>query len=171
MAITEEDIKEGLSECFFSAITTISGYNITIPKRDYSVDMKIHEVASREQNDKNRFYDTGREIDIQLKCTIYKKENVIDGKIKYSLNVNNYNDLILRRKSIVPLILVLFLLPEEKSEWIDVKDNEIALRKFGFWYVPDSNELSDNKSNVTIKIPLTNKIDKNTIAMLFNRYG
>ncbi len=60
----------------------------------------------------------------------------------------------------MPLILILFILPDCELEWVKVFEDELIISKHAYWYYPDANDnKSGNSFSQTIEIPLDNKID------------
>lgn len=112
-------------------------------------------------------------IDIQLKSTTASKVTITNGEIGYKLEEKTYNKLILRRdKGNVPLILILFILPEEREDWVKVKSDELLLRKHAFWFYPDSSAtFTGNKSSITIKIPQAQQLDIDFFPDILTHFG
>lgn len=69
--MTEELKKEAISIKYLEVIANYNGYSTSWPGKDYGVDLTVSEIGIRTENDKNRHYDTGRELKIQAKSTLY----------------------------------------------------------------------------------------------------
>jgi hypothetical protein len=89
------------------------------------------------------------------------------------LDANNYNDLIVRKNTCNnPLILILFILPENRNEWLNISNEELILRKCAYWYLPDeAAEITLNSSSKTIEINLGNLISIENFKSIFNKFG
>ncbi len=50
-------------------------------------------------------------------------------------------------------------MPKQKKDWVNIKPEELILRKCAFWYQVEANEIySTNKYKITIEIPKQNRI-------------
>ncbi|MGE5344132.1 MAG: DUF4365 domain-containing protein [Candidatus Omnitrophota bacterium] len=172
--MTEEQTKEELSNNYLSILTYKSGYKLDKPKDTGGVDFVLSFDQMRISRDgKKRFCQSAKRIDLQLKTTTEKSIIESDRVIKYDLEVKNYEDLISRKEEriFLPLILILFILPNDKNEWVQLRDEEMALRKCAYWYCPENDFIStDNKRTVRIEIPIKNKLNLNTIKNLFEKF-
>lgn len=170
--MTIEQIKEELSNSFVGLVASYLGYKLTKPSDTGGVDFSLTKDISYISNGRTRFIQSGQYIDLQLKATTDRTVILEDSVLKYDLEVKTYNDLIKRKEfSNAPFFLILFVLPEEKDDWIDFNDEYILLRKYAFWYIPpDGSEPTDNTSKIRISIPLNNKLDFDTFDNWFNTY-
>lgn len=162
--MTETDIMEELSKGYLEVIANRSGYFNAI-QRDYGTDLTIRKAnvcATRK-----RYLTTGKAIDIQVKAVsenyIFDYEDTTKKNIKYDLEVKNYNDLIDRaneKGAYIPLILAVFIIPADKSKWIEINSEELLVRKCAFWYqIPVGASPSTNAATKRIYIPKTNRIN------------
>ena len=154
-------IKEDLSVCYLKTIAAVNGIELERMRYDSnSDDVVIKKVVNTRRG---RFYS---EIKVQLKSTSI---NLIDGiknnQILYPLNVKNYNDLCTPASA--PRFLMLFILP--KDNWIEYKNNKLAINGTMYWLSFKGVTPSNNKSSVTIKIPVENIITPTTIQELMQR--
>jgi len=168
--ITEEHQKEGLSVKYMEAIAVAEGYKTVSSFPDYGTDFSIIKVGSRNENGKLRYVDSGNRVDVQIKATLESRVvSRTGGMIGYDLDVKNYNDLVYRLKTRSWLFLVLFILPEEKDEWLELTDNELIIRKCAYWYLPEHGLApTTNKNTIRIFIPEENQITLGTIAKLLD---
>jgi hypothetical protein len=120
--MTEEHIKEALSIRYIELIAAFNGYKTSSTSPDYGTDLDIKEVNFRIENQHKRYFDTGRELKLQLKATTENSIVIENEIIKYDLNSSNYNDLLMRKESKCPLILILFVLPSDKINWLKITD-------------------------------------------------
>jgi hypothetical protein len=162
--MTETDIMEELSKGYLEVIANRKGFFNSI-HRDYGTDLSIRKAKLC--LNRKRYLTSGKAIDIQVKAVSERYVNYLSDPskliIKYNLEVKNYNDLIDRANesgSFIPLILAVFVMPENKNNWIDLTPEELIIRKCAFWYqIPPGQTHSTNKTSVTIDIPKINRID------------
>jgi len=166
----ENRIKELVSKNFIRTIANRQGYKVSMPDPDDGVDVNIIEVAKRINSDGSvRYLDSGRQIELQLKCTTEKGVAYSDASIKYALESKAYNDLIYRRRNTYPLILILFVLPVDVNNWVFCDENMLKIERHAFWFLPKTTDKeTENKSNITIEISRTNLIRKSSFKELFD---
>lgn len=63
--------------------------------------------------------------------------------------------------------MIVILLPENQSEWLEVDENNLILRKSAYWYIPEDDTLTNNTSTVTIRIEKQNLLTKESFVELF----
>ncbi len=51
-----------------------------------------------------------------------------------------------RKNSLYPLILILFILPSEKDEWVNISEQELITKKCAYWFIPGHSEVSTTNS-------------------------
>lgn len=175
--MTEAHIKEELSRIFISSLAAFKGYAVSKPDKDYGVDLRIEVIERYRINGKTRFTQLGQSVDVQLKATS-KKIDIDKDFLKFDLAVENYNDLILRRESLkslagghTPLFLIVFFLPENNLDWLQLDDKGMFLGGSAFWYYPpEESEISTNIGTQRIKIPLGNRVNFDFFDNVFNLY-
>jgi hypothetical protein len=164
--MTDNVIMEELSKSYMETIANNSGYFNCI-SRDYGTDLTIRKANLCPI--RKRYLTSGKAIDIQIKAVSEKYVRHYDDSskdfIKYDLESKNYNDLITRANEngiIIPLILAVFIMPENKDNWVTLHLEELILKKCAFWYkVLPKGSFVKNSSTVTIEIPKTNRITLN----------
>lgn len=168
--MTIEQIKEELSNCFVGLIASYRGYKLTKPTDTGGVDFSVTKDVSYIKNGKTRFIQSGQYVDLQLKATTERTVLFEEDVIKYDLEAKTFNDLITRREfANAPLYLILFIIPEEHDDWVDLNDENILLRKYAYWYKPPEDLMeTDNVSRIRISIPLENKLNFSTFDNWFN---
>lgn len=144
----ETHIKEELSKSYVSAVSAAAGINCTFYGRDYGQDGIFEDVTYFP--DRKSYRQTGFGIDFQLKATVNATSK--NGYYIYDLEVKNYLDLI-DIKVGKPRILVLYILPEEKDEWVKVTTSETILKKCAYWCSLRGLPWVKNKETVRIRIP------------------
>lgn len=171
--MTNNDIKEALSRSYLATIVHRCGHKFGSFTFDHGVDLTIQEQGTRSVPGGGiRFLQSGRSIDCQLKATTEDQITVSTGVIKYSLNNKNYNDLIYRRDTnSKPIVLILFILPQDDSHWVECYQDRMISQKHLYWYsIPKSAQIATNEnSKTTIEISDANVINLNTMPTLFDQ--
>lgn len=170
--MTEEHIKEAISLRYIELVAAYNGFKTSSSYPDYGADLSVEEVDFRIENQHKRYLETGRELKFQLKATT--ENSIIDDGdiIKYDLNATTYNDLLTRKDSKNPLILILFVLPPDKNNWLNISDNELVAKKCAYWFFPDETEVfTQNTEKKRISISKNNYISNETLNYLFEYYS
>lgn len=159
-----EKIKEDLSICYLKTIAAVRRIAVERIEHDEdSVDVVIKKVLNI---DKNVSFNS--QISVQLKATSSKSQYGIGKQeISYKLKVKNYNDLCM--PATMPSMLALLILPEEMEEWTKWTPDELMIKGKMFWLSLQNQEVSDNKDNVTVKIPKENILNADTIENLIQK--
>ncbi len=180
--MTTAQIKEQLSIHYLGALASWAGHLMKLPTGNPTgVDVTISGFQKVKITGRTRHIDTGKAIDIQLKCTARKKLSFPVTSFKYDLKVKNYNDLVWRRKfagevHANPLLMIILVLPLEKRDWVSLKANSPLLEGFltlggaAFWYFPnDEDDFTKNKMTRRIDISIRNKVDLEFVRNIFNQ--
>ena len=148
-------VQEQLSKAYLRAVVFQAGYNLSEPTvDDHGIDGTI------------RPYGPGRlPIDFQLKSTTAYEER--GDSILYDLRVENYNSLIVDDD--LPRVLVLFLMLEERAEWLSFSPEQLCLRKAAYWVSLKGGEESANSSSVRVTLPLKNEFSVEGILAMFEQ--
>lgn len=163
MSLTDEHIKEELSFAYTQAISAYAGMGCEQRRRDYGIDGSINEIIYSKI--RKRHVESGYSIDFQLKATVNAK--IKDGIILYDLEVKNYRDLIDVNTG-KARILILYCLPREKKEWLDILEDEIKLRKCAYWCSLKGFPDVLNKRRVRIKFPESQKFTPDELTRLMH---
>lgn len=168
--MTEEHIKEALSRRYVELIAAFNGFNTSVPEKDYGEDLHIIEVAYNKTRE--RFFNSGRILKFQLKSTTENSISFDNDFLKYDLEAKNYNDLIERSQDCHPLLLILFVLPIEKNDWLKVSDTELIAKKCAYWYFPEKTDIATNNlATKRISISKNNLISNDTLIHLFENFS
>jgi hypothetical protein len=159
--MTDEQIKEQLSNRFIGILAANRGFAIDKPDLDLGVDYQLKRTTTyTTPHGKIRYTYDSRYIDLQLKATT--ENSIVDElhTIKYDLEVKSFNDLVERQtKGTAPLVLILFILPHDQNLWVDIDHTEIRLRKHAYWFTPPPGSLpTDNHQRIRIEIPKANML-------------
>ncbi len=151
--ITVNHQKESLSRSLIQAVAGRCGMICSFGNFDYGIDMTLHDVAERTENGSRRYFQTGFDIDVQAKSTVSAELN--EEHVVCDLEIKNYNDL---RETTVgkPRILVLLVLPPDESQWLELTEDELVLRRCAYWYSLRGADETPNRQTVRIHIPRSN---------------
>jgi hypothetical protein len=176
--MTEAQIKEKISQHFISILANRMGLNVTSPFTDYGVDAIISQVETYFSKEHVRYVESGRFIELQLKCTTESQISFRGGYLNFDLPVKNYNDLIWRRdnrhfsdKTLAPLFLILVVLPDTPELWafLGYQPERLVVTAKSFWYLPDQDlGMSRKRFTQRIKIPAGNHADFDFFKTIFN---
>jgi hypothetical protein len=170
MPIPENAVKELLSKNFLRIVASHSSYVLMEDELDFGVDLSLRQVSFFEENGRVRYVSSGFAIDVQLKATCERHTELSDDLISYDLSVATYNNLVRRIQAnhTIPLVLALFVLPDDEQEWLSLGPTELTLRRCAYVWRPAAGApLSANEHTQRIHIPLGNRVDSGTLDRLF----
>jgi Domain of unknown function (DUF4365) len=139
--------KEQFSHAYVRAVASVAGFAVAIPEvDDDSIDLIL---SGRGANGTVR----SPRLELQLKASS-RRDIIRDDAIAFPLPVKNYNDL--RPDNVlVPRILVVVLLPDELGEWILHSEEQISLRRCGYWRSLRGLPETANQETITVDLPRT----------------
>lgn len=160
--MTEEKIKEQLSNRFNGILNANKGFVVAIPELDLGIDYQYKRPTTYTTLQcKTRYTYVIRYIDLQLKATSAK--SIIDEPhiLNFGLEVKSFNDLVERQiYRSASLLLILFILPNDQNLWVDIYHTDIRLRKHAYWFKPlVGSLLTNNGSSIRIEIPNANMLE------------
>jgi hypothetical protein len=71
--------------------------------------------------------------------------------IHFQLRIKNYNDL--RQESLTPHVLVVVLVPEDVSNWLTQTEDELVMRRCGYWVSLRNAVELDNQDSALVVLP------------------
>ena len=147
--------KERLSIAYVQAVAARAGYEVLETRIDIdSVDGVLKATHGRRP-----------QIDFQAKAT--STDVVLDSHVAFPLLIKNYEDL--RAETVIPRILVVFVMPDEPSDWLSQNENELVLRKCAYWMSLRGQPSSQNTTSVTVRIPRVQIFDDRQLQDLMVR--
>jgi len=145
--MTEQHIKEQISKAYTKVVAAKAGIIYRdFGEMDYGMDGSFSDV----EYSNGRYSESGFGIQFQLKATAHITPK--DGRLIYDLEVKNYNDLI-KNDVGMPRILILYVMPKDKSEWLIINSEYTILKKCAWWYSLKGSKITKNKNRVRIYIP------------------
>jgi Domain of unknown function (DUF4365) len=89
-------------------------------------------------------------LEVQVKSTSISVRG--EDSIRYPLKLKNYNEL-RKQKTLVPKILIVVLIPDNQSEWLNQSENELCMRRCGYWLSLKGQPETANTDSVTVYLP------------------
>lgn len=148
-------IQEQLSLAYVRSVVFDAGCNMSFPAVDRGIDGTIE--APRGGMNK---------VDFQIKSTTRQLE-LSGGNILYDLRVENYNQLIVSDDA--PRVLILYLMPNEREEWVSQSERELCLRKCAYWTSLMGMPLSRNRYTQRVDVPLANIFSSDGLSDMFSQ--
>jgi hypothetical protein len=136
--------KEQFSLAYVCSIIAVAGYTSGWwPVDEDSVDMSI--AASGAMGLPRR-----PQVDVQLKCT--STDVLAETEVRFPLKRKNYDEL-RNPHVIIPRILVVIIVPKRIEEWLRHTEDELALRRCGYWVSLRGYPDTTNTQPVTVSLP------------------
>jgi hypothetical protein len=153
--------KELLSLAYIQTLCATTGLNYVSPE----VDNDGIDIGIRGKGFTGHYKEP--KIELQLKCTSSTDNiNLETQELTYQLLRKNYNYLI--GPSPVPLILVVHIAPETHNEWVQSSNLSTKIRFASYWFSLYG-EKAITKGSKSIKIPLTQRLDADSLLDLMNK--
>lgn len=166
MMLPENNIKEGLSCSYLKAVANIAGYPVEFKSADFGIDAIITELIAR---DTGRTFESGNNLWIQIKSTVLRNIRETDTEIVYNLANKNYNDLTYST-IYTPRILVLFVMPNDKEEWLTHSMESLMLKKCAYWtYLSNKPVAGREDSTTAVTINKTNTFSPDTLKAIMEK--
>lgn len=162
------DVKSFISEGVLHAVVSRFGYNLVqIPQsQDFGTDFTLRKLRKRGST-----YEDYPVFDIQLKSSS-SKWRLENDEIVYELEVKAYDKMVSRNiNQTTKQILIVMCLHENSDEWLLIDEELIVFQKSLFWFYTDSTKYSNNKSSVTIKIPITQIVNSENLELLVDNFA
>jgi hypothetical protein len=162
--LSHNDIMEELSLAYVRAVASRAGFAVEEVRRDRdSIDLHIlargalggalHSPA----------------LAVQLKSTVFEHPRgaaeVLE--IPYDLKVRNYNDLV--RPTLIPCVLVLLTLPEDRELWLTWTEEALTLRRAAYWLSLRGRPATRNEVTTRIHLSRAQVFDGPAIRGLLER--
>ncbi len=136
--------KEEFSHAYVRAVASAAGFAVARPEvDDDSVDLILAAAGGGGTFRSPR-------IELQLKCTAGGNGSAED--LSFPLKIKNYEDL--RAPNVlVPRLLVLVCVPEKPEDWLSQTQEQLVLRRCGYWLSLRGAPETDNVAAVTVRLP------------------
>lgn len=163
MVMDSNSRKELFSYAYVRAVAAAAGYSVQEKTRtmdNVGLDLTIEvpgEVAGM----------LFPRFDAQVKCTS-SPDVIKENSINFPLRVNNY-DKLRNNRPLAPQILIVVLVPEEVKDWIDVSEEEIVLKKCGYWASLKGMPATNNRNTVTVELPRINLLTPDNLMQIMEK--
>lgn len=158
MDINEQ--KQQFSFAYVRAVASAAGLAVSRPDvDDDSVDLTIGRKGG------------GRTIrspklDVQVKCT--GGNAVLNGELSFDLEIKNYDELRYEDYP-YPRLLIVVTVPPTVTDWLHQTEDELCLRKCGYWLSLRSFEAVANSATKRIHIPRTQQFTVEQLKAIMTR--
>lgn len=149
--MTENEQKQQLSVAYVHAVAARAGYacQATIVDDD-SVDVTI---AAKGRVHEESVLLSPR-LEVQLKAS---SQSILREKdVAFPLPVKNYEEL--RCETMVPRLLIVFLLPDDPGDWLVLTEDQMITKRCAYWLSLLGSPDTKNKTTVTVHLPRTNNL-------------
>src|SRR5262245_57982016 len=141
--------QEALCRTYVRAVAAQAGLIGCQPEPDFGIDLCLRSIALVN----NRRRDSGVQIDLQLKSTA--RAAIKGAEVLYDLEVEAYNDL--RAENCpCPRILVVFVMPEDETQWLEQSAEQLVLRHCAYWLSLRGLPPTPAVSTIRLGLPLGN---------------
>lgn len=160
--MTLDDQKEQFSFAYVRAVAAAAQIAVSEPAvDDDSIDLMFQQRCSGAIVRSPR-------LEAQVKCT--EAAPVHPAHIAYPLKLKNYDEL--RPLDIlVPRILIVVLVPDDLGDWLSHSEQELAMRRCGYWFSLRGALATANTANVTVHLPRVNQFTVAQLRGIMQRIG
>ena len=107
-------------------------------------------------------------VEAQVKCT--DAASVHQAHVAYPLKSKNYDEL--RPVDVlVPRILIVVLVPDDLGDWLNHSEQELAMRRCGYWLSLRGEPATANTTNVTVHLPRASQFTVAQLQAMMQRIG
>jgi hypothetical protein len=164
--LTDNDVKEELSYAFLHAIAAHAGFSCMRPGKDRdSVDAVVEARGKLTPASILR----SPALRIQLKATVMPDSN--DAEFPFDLPIKNYNDLRQDDYGDTPRLLVVYDMPELKSEWLNqnIEDAVLNIKRCLYWHNLKGYADVENSTSKRIQISRSNILSPDSLKEIMTR--
>lgn len=155
--------KEEFSYAYIHAITSVAGYSISLSSRPMDAAGLDITIEAPGEVGEVLF----PKLQSQVKCT-GTIDPLSDKDLSYPLPVKTYN-LLSSPKLYIPAILIVVIVPDVLSDWMQVDQSQMILRRCAYWVSLKGKEPSNNSTKVSVHLPRTNLLTPDSLCELMNK--
>lgn len=152
------DHKDLFAQAYVRAVAAVAGYIPGGPELDReSCDIQLSSAGG--------FPGMPPRLEVQIKGT---KEQPEAGELVYDLKQKNYDDL-RYQPVMVPRLLVVVTIPgDDRQAWMTQSEEQLVMRRCGFWLSLRGRQASGNDTKTRIQIPTNQRFDVAALQVLMN---
>jgi hypothetical protein len=160
--VTENEQKQQLSVAYVHAVAARAGYTCQVQiVDDDSVDVVIG--AAGYVHDEAVL--GSPRVEVQLKATSALRTG--PRFLTFPLKPKNYHEL--RRRTVVPRVLVVLVLPKSSGEWLEITEECMISRRCAYWVSLLEMPESANVRSVSVKLPRSQRFDVEQLQGMMER--
>jgi hypothetical protein len=155
---------EDMSFAYVKALCAQKGYTLNKAERDNDgIDATI-ECKGLPAEDCTMM---SCKMDVQLKATHSNSRfyTLNNGDYRFVLESKNYNHLV-QNKRMIQLILIVFHMDPNQSNWLDHSKNSLKITKCAYWLSLIGKAPINNTSSITVTIPKENILSPDELERL-----
>lgn len=158
--LSDNDVKEQLSYAYLHAIASRARFGCDRPSADRdSVDATVSARGSLAADARLR----SPKLDFQLKATAISP--LAGSTFAFELKMKNYEDLRDNSRH-VPLLLAVFVMPEEEAHWLTHTEDALMTRRCMYWCNLKGFAASPNITTQTISVSRRNMLTPDSLRQL-----
>ncbi len=151
--------KEQFSHAYVKAVAAVAGFAWYKPSvDDDSIDLGLAQKGGAGTIRSPR-------LEVQLKC--HAAPPPTEDHISFPLSLKNYDDL--REPCLVSRVLLVVLVPDMLADYLAESEQELALRRCGYWFSLRGLPASDNATSQTVQIPRTQRFTVQSLEGIMER--
>jgi hypothetical protein len=160
--VTENEQKQQLSVAYVHAVAARAGYACQVQVVDEdSVDVLIAATGYVHERAVLR----SPRLEVQLKATSTLRLHA--NHLSFPLKAKNYRDL--RERTLIPRILLVYVLPEDPGEWIEMSEECMISRRCAYWLSLLGMPERSNSNRVSVRLPRSQRFDVEQLQGLMER--
>ena len=149
--LTENQVKEHLALSYVYAVASRASCACQVTTVDMdSIDLKLQ----RRNDDDPRAVLRSPEVAIQVKA---HPAAITGDVIPFPLPRKNHHDLV--KRTVVPRLLVVVVLPAEPEQWLSISPDQLVLRRCGYWVNLLGLPPTENEARQTVHLPVAQTFD------------
>ena len=160
--LTDNQVKERLALAYIYAIAARVRCSCDIPSADMdSIDMRL---TMRNEDDAAAPL---RSPEICLQVKAWPLAELKGPHVPYFLKKKNHDDLV--KRTVVPRILVVVILPRDEQEWLSCTEDQLVLKRCAYWLNLRGVAPTTNQTGETVHVPRSQIFDPDALTQLMRQ--
>jgi hypothetical protein len=90
--------------------------------------------------------------------------SVVGGVVSYDLRKDAFDKMQRQNRNGPPMVLLVFAIPRQPADWLDVDDDRTLIKRCGWWIKADDIQwTAGNTRSCAVKIPQVQRFDPNAL--------